>query len=90
MWGNGSLIDMETATTRDHPVDNLQGSADGGVRVRLSGSWHTWPCTHAHLTVTGLRRVRATRGSGAAGYARRHDLNDLLESKDDDAPNRTG
>jgi hypothetical protein len=48
------------------------------------------PCKYAHPVVTGLRRVHATRGSGAAGYARRHDLNDLLESKDDDAPNRTG
>ena len=57
--GNGSLIGMRTTTIRDHLFDNPQGPADGSVRVRRGGSWHTWVfVTHAHPIATGFRRIR--------------------------------
>jgi formylglycine-generating enzyme len=63
------------------PVDNPQGPADGSVRVRRGGSWHTWALyarssyrnwisPNSRYTLVGMRLVREVPA-----------LNDLLESK---------
>jgi formylglycine-generating enzyme required for sulfatase activity len=54
------------------PVDDPQGPADGDVRVRRGGSWHTWPlyarCAYRNIntestryTLVGFRLVRELR-----------------------------
>jgi hypothetical protein len=84
---NGSRIGMGTTTMRDHLSTTREDQTMATCGYDAAAPGILGLCTRAHPIVTGLRRVRATRWSGCASCAKRHDPGRPARTKENSQPN---